>query len=116
MIKLINQGRYSLIETKHQIKILILEKQMYAWVSAKDIGEILVTSHKTHTVDHILSVGTFRLYEVLDEPHITDLFHLELFVGQGRWQGYLLPQGLPTDTEKRHRIITTKEKITKSLH
>jgi hypothetical protein len=113
MIKLLKEGFYELIETKGQTKILILKgEQSFAWVSAEDIGEILVTSHKSHLVDHILSLGKYRLYEVIKEPGLTDLTHLELHVGNGTWQGYLLPSGLPTDKKIRNRIIPTKEIIT----
>jgi len=117
MIHLVNEGRYRLIETKAQTKILILdEKRIFAWVNAQDIGEILVTSHKFPVTDNILSIGKYRLYEVKDEEDLTDLLHLELFVGDGIWQGYLLPTGLPTEEKKRNRIIPTDEIITKSTH
>lgn len=114
MITLAQKGYYKLLETKHQTKILILDdKETFAWVNAVDIGEILVTSHKAHKTDSILSIGTYRVYHVQDEPHLTDLMHLELFVGDGVWQGYLLPTGLPSSTDKRKRIIPTEEIITK---
>jgi len=114
MIKHVQEGEYDLIETKGQTKILILKgSTSFAWVHAGDIGEILVTSHKSHLVDHILAVGKYRLYEVNNEPGLTDLMHLELSVGEGVWQGYILPSGLPTDNKIRNRIIPTKEIITK---
>lgn len=113
MITLLKSGPYRLIETKKQTKILILgEKDTYAWINATGIGELLVTSHRTFEVDNILVIGNFRLYEVMDEPNLTDLFHLELSVGNGLWQGYLLPIGLPTDDKKKSRVIPTEEKIT----
>lgn len=116
MIKITQQGNYSLIETKGQTKILTLdEDRVFAWVNVADIGEILVTSHNPHKTEHLLAVGKYRLYLVTDEPKLTDLIHLELFVGEGQWQGYLLPKGLPTGEDKRHRIIPTKEIITKSI-
>lgn len=116
MITLQQQGAYRLIETEGHTKILVLDnKKTYAWVVAGDIGEILVTSHKTHKVDHMLAAGNYRLYKVKDEERFTDLVHLELFVGGGLWQGYLLPTGLPTAEKIRNRIIPTKEVITKSL-
>lgn len=115
MIQLIREGKYRLIETKGQTKILILdESETFAWVNAADIGEILVTSHKSHKADAILAVGTYRMYKVKDESELTDLIHLELFAGSGVWQGYLLPVGLPTNEKKRHRIIPTIEIISKS--
>ncbi len=115
MIKILQTGHYHLVETKGQTKILVFDKEKtWAWINAGDIGEILVTSHTTHKVDHVLALGRYRLYEVKDEPNLTDLIHLELLVGEGVWQGYLLPTGLPTDEKKRNRIIPTNETITKS--
>ncbi|MFA6981487.1 MAG: hypothetical protein WC243_00460 [Patescibacteria group bacterium] len=112
MIKLIKEGHYELIETKGQTKILILDdKRTFAWIDVEDIGEILITSHNAHKTDNILAVGEYRLYDVVDEPELTDLEHLELSVGDGVWQGYLLPTGLPTDKDKRNRVIPTKQLI-----
>lgn len=113
MIKIIQQGDYTLIETRRHIKIIQLDRDIFAWITVKDIGEILVSSHNPHVADHILAIGTYRIYEVLDEPKFTDLTHLELFIGSGQWQGYLLPTGLPTDKKSRSRIIPTLEIITK---
>lgn len=120
MIQLLSQGTYKLIETHSQTKILTLDdedkKQTFAWINAADIGEILVVSHKKHKTDHILAIGRYRLYEVEKEPDLTDLQHLELYVGANTWQGYLLTSGLPTDEKKRNRIIPTEEIITKPTH
>ena len=119
MIKILQEGNYSLIETKKQTKILTLinnDKKTYAWINAGDIGEILVFSHKSHETDAILSMGKYRMYDVKDEPNLTDLIHLELLVGEGAWQGYLLLNGLPTNTKRRNRIIPTEEIITKSAN
>jgi hypothetical protein len=116
MIKLLQEGQYKLIETKGQTKILTLDgKKTFAWVNAADIGEILVTSHKSHKTDNILAIGRYRMYDVKKEPDLTDLYHLELHVGNGTWQGYLLPTGLPNEKKKRNRIIPTDEVITKSI-
>jgi hypothetical protein len=117
MIKLIKEGSYELLETKDQTKILILDsKDTYAWINVKNIGEILVTSHKTHKTDCVLSNYMYRMYSVKNEPKFADLVHLELCVGKGKWQGYLLLKGLPTDKHKRGRIIPTQETISKSFH
>lgn len=115
MIQVLQRGSYRLVETKEQTKILILDDiRTYAWVNAKDIGEILVVSHKTHVTDTVLSTGFYRIYDVKDEPRLVDQIHLELSVGKGNWQGYLLPTGLPTDKDIRHRVIPTNEIITKA--
>jgi len=115
MITVGKRGLYRLIETKAQTKILILDgRDTYAWINAGEIGEILVASHKTHKADCVLATGNYRLYKVKDEPKLSDQLHLELHVGYGIWQGYLLPTGLPTNEKKRNRIIPTTEVITAS--
>lgn len=115
MIKLVKHGDYRLIETKNLTKVLFLNRRsIYAWVNTQGIGEILVTSHKTPGADYVLAVGKFRLYKVdNEEPKITDAWHLELSVGDGLWQGYLLPTGFPNNKKKRSRIVPTSEVITK---
>lgn len=113
MIQVLARGKYKLIESKNDTKTLVFDhERTYAWITAANIGEILVTSHKDHKEDNLLAVGNYRLYEVKDEPKFTDQEHLELQVGCGYWQGYLLPHGLPTDEKTRNRIITTHEIIT----
>jgi len=115
MIKVVREGSYKLVETKGQIKILTLDgKSVFAWINLKNIGEILVASHNPHKTDHILALGRYRMYKVKDEPKLVDLNHLELFVGNGKWQGYLLPTGLPENKKKRSRIMPTRETITAS--
>lgn len=113
MIRVKKTGSYVLIETKEQTKILVLDnKNTFAWINAEGIGEILVASHNIHKVDVILAVGKYRIYDVNDEPKFSDQLHLELSVGDGVWQGYLLPTGLPSGVKKRNRIIPTREVIT----
>lgn len=117
MITHLSSGSYRLLESKADTKILILSHEngsvtTFAWITAKDIGEILVTSRKDHDVQCVLSMGEFNLYDVEDDPDLVDLKHLELYVGDEVWQGYLLPTGLPTSEDKRNRIIPTDEVIT----
>lgn len=113
MIKTIQNGEYTLLETKGHVKILTLDrKATFAWINAQNIGEILVASHNPHKADHTLAIGKYRIYEVKNEPNITDLIHLELMIGEGKWQGYLLLNGLPKGQKKRNRIIPTDEIIT----
>lgn len=115
MIRFLKQGTYILAETKEGTKILTFDlKSSYAWIVAGGIGEILVSSHSQHLNSHILTSGMYRVYQIKDEPDLTDLMHLELLVGNGVWQGYLLPTGFPKGVKKRSRIIPTHEIITKS--
>lgn len=111
MIKLVKQGTYKLIETKHNTKILYLDHKTYAWVEIVGLGEILIASHKAHKTDCVLGVGEYHIYDVIDEPTLSDQLHLELEVGHRAWQGYLLLTGLPTATKKRKRIVPTREII-----
>lgn len=112
MIKTLKKGIYQLLETKNQTKILILDdKQIYAWIYALDIGEILVNSSKKHIKDVVLALGKYCLFDVKDENKLTDMQHLELEVGKNKWQGYLLLTGLPTGKDKRNRIIPTDQLI-----
>jgi hypothetical protein len=113
MIKLIEEGKYSLIETRNDTKVLTLGKKTYVWIFAKGIGEMLITTHKKHFTDQKLAKGEYRLYEVEDDPKLVDQLHLELSIGEGDWQGYLLPTGFPQDQKTRSRIIPTSEKISK---
>jgi hypothetical protein len=112
MIMLQRIGLYKLIETKHNNKILYLDNNIYAWVEPARIGEILVVSHKVHKTDCILSMGHYYLYDVDNEPKLSDQLHLELEVGNNHWQGYLLPTGLPDAHHIRGRIIPTIETVT----
>jgi hypothetical protein len=111
MVTLHRSGLYKLIETKHHTKVLYLDNDVYAWVEPINIGEIVVTSHKVHKTDCVLSFGHYRLYDVDDEPNLSDQLHLELEIGKNKWQGYLLLTGLPDEYKKRGRIIQTYEII-----
>lgn len=117
MIRFILQGDYELWETKPGHKILRLDNNgVFAWIHvSKEMYEILVTTHKDNGADHILASSKYRLYEVTDEKQLTSQKHLELMVGEGKWQGYLMPTGLPTQQKIRSRIIPTKELITKAI-
>lgn len=111
MITLRRSGMYKLIETKKHTKVLYLDNDIFAWVEPVQIGEILVVSHKVHKTDCILSIGDYCLYDIEDEPYLSDQPHLELEVGKDMWQGYLLLTGLPDSHKKRGRIIPTQEVI-----
>ncbi len=111
MITLQRNGLYKLIETKNNVKILYLDNDVYAWVEPTNIGELLVVSHAIHKTDCILSMGHYHVYEVKDEPFLSDLVHLELEAGKNVWQGYLLLSGLPDNHHKKGRIIPTTETI-----
>lgn len=112
MIRLLEKGKYLLFETGNHTRMLSLNAiNNYAWIHTR-VGEILVTTDEEFIPKEIISQGNYRIYNVKDEPNFTDLLHLELFVGEGKWQGYLLPTGFPDGKKKRSRIIPTDEVIT----
>jgi len=113
MIKLIKKGKYSLIETRNDVKILRLGRKAYVWIFSKSIGEMLITTHKSHKTDQKLAKGEYRVFEVKDELDYIDQLHLELAIGEGDWQGYLLPTGFPKNVKTRSRIIPTNEVISR---
>lgn len=112
MISTEQSGFYKLIETKSNTKVLYLGRQVYAWIEPKNIGEILVVSRRVHRTDCVLAMGHYNIYDVSDEPNLSDMQHLELEVGRNSWQGYLLLTGLPDKNKKRARIIPSYEIIT----
>lgn len=113
MITRLQEGNYRLIETKeNNVKILFLDTQAFVWIRASKIGQMLIITHTPHSVDVDLAMGHYVMYEVNDEPYLTDTLHLELEYGRKAWQGYLLITGLPNDYRMRVRIIPTTQIIT----
>ena len=111
MVKLLKKGKYSLVETRSDTKVLKLDRKTFVWIFTKTIGEILVATHRGHKTDQKLANGEYRIYEVKDEPKLVDQLHLELAIGEGDWQGYLLLTGFPKNKKSRSRIIPTNEVI-----
>jgi hypothetical protein len=90
MIKLIKQGGYKLVMQSDNDKTLVLGKQGYHWTLAKGIGEILTFCKSIHKESYTITTGKFKLYQVKNEEKLVDLQHLELSIGDEKWQGYLL--------------------------
>jgi hypothetical protein len=111
MVRLINSGMFRLMETNHGIKLLELNRKIYAWIVAPRIGSLLIYSVYPHKIVGILSRGHFKLYYVVDEPQLSDDLHLEVEVGGGAWQGYRLLTGLPDRVNTRKPIMPTRELI-----
>ncbi len=111
MIKLTQQGNYVLVSTKDHKTLLSLDGTHYLWSYAPKIGDLLTFSKHEHASDYVMARGNYRLYTVKNEATLVDLEHLELAVGRGKWQGYLLLTGLPTASKLRSRIVATEEII-----
>lgn len=112
MITKSRTGSYRIALTHRRTKMLYLDDQHFAWLTTKDIGDILVASHRDQDIEVMLGTGHYCMYQVEDEPQLTDVWHLELQYGQTTWQGYLLPAGLPDAINPRRRIIPTHQIIT----
>lgn len=114
MLKVIGSGTYKLTETKDNTKVLFIDDN-YAcsWKNEKCNGDLVYLKPDTDKICCFLSVGNWRLYEIKDEPGLTIGNHFELNVGKGKWQGYLLPKGFPTQINKKKPISQTDEIITK---
>ena len=112
MITKAKTGNYRIGLTRHRTKVLYLDEHTYIWLTARDIGDILVHTHREQAIEIMLSSGHYFMYQVEDEPNLADTRHLELQYGQTTWQGYLLPTGLPDEQHIRKRIIPTHQIIT----
>jgi len=113
MINLLETGPYRLLSTREHGTMLFLGEQGYHWSWAKGIGELLTLSKRPHQPSHTLAEGRYRIYDVKDEPKVTDLHHLELSLGPRKWQGYLLLTGLPDTKRIRRRIVPPEEVISR---
>lgn len=115
MVRIIGSGTYKLTETKDNQKILSLGKyNNFQWVSTGCEGQIKYVKLDPKQICCLLSTGNYRIYEVKNELGLSNSKHIELHVGRGKWQGYLLPKGLPAKLQRKRVIVQTNEIITKS--
>ncbi|KTB49339.1 hypothetical protein [Dehalogenimonas alkenigignens] len=117
MIQLVNKGLYHLEEMDDASKFLILalddERRVYIWETAGGIKIRLAPKQPVKTLC-TLAAGKYRIYRVQDEPGLASQLHLELLVGEGLWQGFLLPEGWPEDLETKP-MVPVEETITKNF-
>jgi len=116
MIKNVKRGDYKLLRIKGDQRILILDGKKYLWTYDKTYGDRLELAPKEYEEACVLSVGHYRIYSVKDDSTFTDQFHLELLIGRGKWQGYLLPDGLPSSRLEKDSLQATKETITNTSY
>lgn len=115
MIKLLQSGGYKLLETKDNITVLHLDnKNAYVWKNVETKGDLQYIKFNPEKICCFLALGNYRLYEVKDETNLTSGNHFELYVGKSKWQGYILPNGLPHTITAKKPIKQTPEIITKA--
>jgi len=114
MIKLVESSSYKLVETKDNLKALILDTvPVYSWKNFGCNGTLEYIKFDSSKICCILSANNYRLYDVINEQNLKKGLHLELYVGNRKWQAYLLTKGLPTSKYKIRPITKIDEVITK---
>jgi hypothetical protein len=114
-VKILERGRYEILETDHGHEILVLEgkesKKWFAVVRGQK-GDILVRSDSDHTKDHTISRGWFYLVDFIQDPKFKDMPHLFL-EKNARYEEWILPNGLPTSSDPQKRVVLTSDTIGK---
>lgn len=114
MIKLIESGKYELVETTNNLKALMLaESKSFLWNNSGCSGNLQYVKLDAKQICCTLSVNNYRLYDVTSDPTLTTGLHLELYAGNRKWQPYLLSKGLPTVKDKKKPISKIDNIITK---
>ena len=65
------------------------------WISDGLNCDRLMYTGKQKAARFVISEGVYRIYEVLNEKKLSQGVHMELLVGKGKWQGFILSGGLP---------------------
>lgn len=111
MIRLIQWGNYRLAIIAEGNAIVSLDDDVYSLYPEYKTMELSDIDIDTALVLHR---GDYKLYDVYDEPQLAETIHLELEDEDGYIVNYLLPQGLPVNSKRRTRQLTTTQQITYS--
>lgn len=113
MIKVRRKGFYHIVAEGGGDKYLVLDKKLsFRWMCQDRVEKLEFVNKAIDDKKAIITSGRYRLYDVRDESHLTNLHHFEMLTGKNMWQGYLLPEGLPEKNMKKKLIFPTKELIT----
>lgn len=114
MVKLIESGKYELVETENNLNVLMLgNAKTFLWKNSGCSGNIEYIKFDPSQICCTLAVNNYRLYDVENDPTLTGGIHLELYAGNRKWQPYLLPKGFPTPKGKKTPISKIDDVITK---
>ncbi|WP_181885025.1 hypothetical protein [Pontibacter diazotrophicus] len=109
--KLKKEGEYELFKTTAGHQILSLdEKEWYAVVETSQ-GHILVKSDSDHEKEKTVDKGQYYLADFKDDPEFRDMPHLFLKDTKTMYKEFVLPKGLPTNNDKRKKVIVTDDKV-----
>lgn len=113
MIRLIRWGNYRLAMIAEGNALISIDDDVYSlYPDYKTMGLSDADMDAALTLHH----GDYRLYDVYDEPQLAETIHLELEDEDGYIKSYLLPRGLPGNSKRRVRQLTTTQQITHSAH
>lgn len=127
MITVTGRGWYHFLEkpklltAKQEDNVLILDKEdesgviktTYRFNPHYKKGEMSFVSTSSIGIDGKILSGRFRMYETTDEAQFADGTHLELCEGEGKWNCYVLPTGLPNEKELQKEYFSTNKCVTK---
>lgn len=115
MITVLKRGNYWQLTSRPPTLLFLLEweEEGKLYVLADLEGNTGTLRFVSELQKSILFSGKYRLYETRDEKMLTDGLHLELLFKNGKWQGYLLPEGIPDSQQPKKAVVKTSELITK---
>ncbi|MEA2723852.1 MAG: hypothetical protein QOH59_1623 [Gemmatimonadales bacterium] len=114
-VKVLDRGEHEIFETDHGHEILVLDgregTKWFALVRGQK-GDILVRSDADHKKEHTIGRGRFYLVDFIQDPKFRDVPHLFL-QKNGRYEEWILPNGLPTASDPQKRVVLTDESLAK---
>lgn len=115
MIRLIQWGEYRLAIIAEGNTIIAIDNHVYSLFPDHATLEFYDNQLPSLVVSALtLHRGNYRVFDVYDEPQLTETIHLELEDEDGYVKSYLLPRGLPHQNMRRARQIPTVQQITNS--
>lgn len=116
MIRLIRWGEYRLAIIAEGSTIIAIDDDVYSVFPEQATLEIYdkLASYIPAASALTLHQGNYRVFDVYDEPQLTETIHLELEDEDGYVKSYLLPRGWPNESLRRVRQIPTAQQITNS--
>lgn len=107
------EGNYELFETTNGNELLVLNKNEWYALLSGNKGDIIVRSDSDHDKKKTLQKGRFFLANFADDPEFNDLPHLFMAKGS-HYTEMILPNGLPTKSDRQKKLIRVKDRLAKS--
>lgn len=107
-----DEGHYERFETTKGHEILVLNDEKWYSLVEGQAGEIIVLSDSDHQKRRTLEDGRFYLVDFEEDPEFRDMPHLFL-EEDGTYREFILPNSLPTESDKQRKVVRTDETISK---